>query len=230
METALGGEFLFAKLFIPTRINISNEHETDRTQTSYIGFRVGRRLLNLADAGRRDWPFRSRRAKHRRLRHARAGLLHRDLQLRLYATDRLNDRNGNKVNSVTNNPGPGPGVTLGVDVDVDVYALAPTFIWVSPWKILGAKYGAYFSPAFGNTSVGASLATQTGRVVARKIRNSPPATCTCSRSGWTGAKSIGTSRWVTDFISTPERPHVRVNCVPIWAMYIGLPLSSTTLR
>jgi hypothetical protein len=79
-----------------------------------------------------------------------------------YTTDRLNDRNGNKINSVTINPGPGPGVTLDVDVDVDVYALAPVFIWVSPWKILGAKYGAYISPAFGNTSVGASLATQTG--------------------------------------------------------------------
>jgi hypothetical protein len=79
-----------------------------------------------------------------------------------YTTDRLNDSGGNRVNSVTINPGPGPGVTLGVDVDVDVYAIAPTFIWISPWKILGAKYGAYVSQSFGNTSVGASLATQSG--------------------------------------------------------------------
>src|SRR5262245_35412113 len=28
-----------------------------------------------------------------------------------YTTDRLNDRNGHKVNSVSINPGPGPGVT-----------------------------------------------------------------------------------------------------------------------
>jgi hypothetical protein len=79
-----------------------------------------------------------------------------------YTTDRLNDSGGNHVNSVTIKPGPGPGVTLGVNMDVDVYAVAPTFIWVSPWKILGAKYGAYISPSFGNTSVGASLTTQTG--------------------------------------------------------------------
>jgi hypothetical protein len=37
-----------------------------------------------------------------------------------YSTDRLNDRNGNKVSSVT--VGPAAGVTLGVDVNVDVYA------------------------------------------------------------------------------------------------------------
>ena len=79
-----------------------------------------------------------------------------------YTTDQLNDSGGNEINSVTISPGGGPGVTLDVDVDVDVYALAPAFIWISPWKILGAKYGAYISPTFGNTSVGASLATQTG--------------------------------------------------------------------
>jgi hypothetical protein len=79
-----------------------------------------------------------------------------------YTADRLNDSSGNKISSVTINPGGGPGVTLDVDVDVDAYAIAPTFIWVSPWKVLGARYGAYISPAFGNTSVGASLTTQTG--------------------------------------------------------------------
>ena len=79
-----------------------------------------------------------------------------------YTTDRLNDRNGNEINSVTINPGPGPGVTLRLDVDVDVYALAPTLVWVSPWKLLGAKYGAFISPSFANSSVGASLATETG--------------------------------------------------------------------
>jgi len=79
-----------------------------------------------------------------------------------YTTDQLNDSRGNKINSVTINSGGGPGVTLGVDVDVDVYVTAPTLIWISPWKILGAKYGAYVSQPFGNTSVGASLTTQTG--------------------------------------------------------------------
>jgi len=79
-----------------------------------------------------------------------------------YRTGRLNDRNGDEIKSVTIKPGPGPGVTLDVAVNVDVYALAPTFIWVSNWKVLGAKYGAYISPSFANSSVGASLATQSG--------------------------------------------------------------------
>jgi hypothetical protein len=48
---------------------------------------------------------------------------------------------------------------------LDIYALAPTLIWVSEWKILGAKYGAFITPAFANTSIGASLTTVTGRGV-----------------------------------------------------------------
>jgi hypothetical protein len=76
-----------------------------------------------------------------------------------YTSDRLNDGNGDEVNSVTINPRRGPGVTLGVEVDLDIYVLAPAFLWVSPWKIAGAKYGA----TFANSSVGASLATVTGR-------------------------------------------------------------------
>ena len=79
-----------------------------------------------------------------------------------YSTDQLNDRNGNRINSITINPGPGPGVTLSLDVDVNVYAFSPVFIWVSPWKIAGAKYAAYIAPSFATSSVGASLATATG--------------------------------------------------------------------
>jgi hypothetical protein len=80
-----------------------------------------------------------------------------------YMSDRLNDGDGDEVTSVTINPRRGPGVTLGVDVDVDIYALTAAFLWVSPWKILGAKYGAYIAPAVANSSVGAALATATGR-------------------------------------------------------------------
>lgn len=79
-----------------------------------------------------------------------------------YTTDRLNDADGHEVDSVTIRPGPGPGVTLNLDVSVDAYAIAPTLIWVSDAKILGAKYGAYVSLSFGNTSLGAALATATG--------------------------------------------------------------------
>jgi hypothetical protein len=70
-----------------------------------------------------------------------------------YTSGRLNDGDGDEVNSVTLNPLGGPGVTLDVDVDVDVYVLAPTLIWVSPWKMLGAKYGAYITPTFANSIV-----------------------------------------------------------------------------
>jgi len=79
-----------------------------------------------------------------------------------YSSDRLTDDNGNKIKSVTIKPGPGPGTVVNINVDLDVYALAPTFIWVSKWKLLGAKYGAYISPSFSNTSIGASLSTVTG--------------------------------------------------------------------
>jgi len=80
-----------------------------------------------------------------------------------YFSDRLNDRNGDRVNSVT--IGPGAGVTLNVDVDLDMYAVVPLFIWVSDGKIAGAKYAAYVAPSFANTSLDASLAAVTGRGV-----------------------------------------------------------------
>jgi len=79
-----------------------------------------------------------------------------------YTTDRVNDPNGDEMNSVTIKPGPGPGSVLDLNVNVDAYAIAPTLIWVSPFKVLGAKYGAYVSLSFSNTSVGASLATASG--------------------------------------------------------------------
>ncbi len=74
-----------------------------------------------------------------------------------YTTTRLNDANGDQISSVTIGPGNGMGVTLDVDVDVAVGVVAPTFIWVSPWKVLGGSYGAYISPTLSNTSIGASL-------------------------------------------------------------------------
>jgi hypothetical protein len=56
------------------------------------------------------------------------------------------------------NAGP---ITLNVDFEVDSVVLAPAFVWVSPWKILGAHYGAQIIPTFGNTSVLAALRTET---------------------------------------------------------------------
>src|SRR5215472_4555573 len=83
-----------------------------------------------------------------------------------YTTDQLNGANGNAASSVTipANHAPGrPSVTLKLDVSVDLYALAPTFMWVSDWKLLGAKYAAYIVPTFANTSLGAALSNETER-------------------------------------------------------------------
>src|SRR5690606_18787572 len=80
-----------------------------------------------------------------------------------YQTGRVNDLNGREVDSITIRPGPGPGLTLDIDPDVDVYVLAPAFIWVSPWKVLGARYAAFVSPTFGNSSVGGALSVEVGR-------------------------------------------------------------------
>jgi hypothetical protein len=82
-----------------------------------------------------------------------------------YDTDQLNDSDGNKISSITINPGPGEGITLDVNVDVNIYALAPTFIWVSDWKVAGARYAAYISPTFSNSSIRAALTTETGQGV-----------------------------------------------------------------
>jgi hypothetical protein len=78
-----------------------------------------------------------------------------------YTTDRVNDSHGDRVDTL--NVGPRGGLELSVDVNVDLYMLAPTFIWVSKYEILGAKYGAFITPTFATASVGASLATVSGR-------------------------------------------------------------------
>jgi hypothetical protein len=86
-----------------------------------------------------------------------------------YTSDRLNDRNGKKVDSVTINPGPGPGLTLDLKVDLDIYALSPMFIWVSPWEMAGVRYAAYIAPSFATSSLGASLTTARGRGLSGEI-------------------------------------------------------------
>lgn len=69
-----------------------------------------------------------------------------------YSTDTLKDRHGDEVSSLSNGT-----TTLTIDPDVDVYALAPAFIWVSPWHVLGARYAAYIAPTFADNSVQATL-------------------------------------------------------------------------
>jgi hypothetical protein len=73
-----------------------------------------------------------------------------------YRTTRLNDNNGNKITT-------GPLGLTTFDVDVNMYALAPAVIWITPWTILGAKYGAYIAPTFVNSSLDANINTALGR-------------------------------------------------------------------
>src|SRR5512137_3158501 len=72
-----------------------------------------------------------------------------------YSTDRYNDQNGNKVSSTTRPD----GSASPVSVNLNMYVLAPAFIWVSPWNVLGAKYGAYVAPTFANASLNAVAST-----------------------------------------------------------------------
>lgn len=75
-----------------------------------------------------------------------------------YRTDTFKNADGQRVSSLTF-PG---GRTVDLDLDVNIYVLAPAFLWVSEWEPLGARYGVYIVPTFGNSSVGAALTTETG--------------------------------------------------------------------
>jgi hypothetical protein len=78
-----------------------------------------------------------------------------------YMSDQLNDRNGDEISQVTVGKSP-LTTTVDVSVDLDVYVVIPGAMWVSDWKILGAKYAAYAMFPLSNTSIAASLVTQTG--------------------------------------------------------------------
>jgi hypothetical protein len=73
-----------------------------------------------------------------------------------YFTDRLNDRNGNQVSSLTVNSPLGP-VDVNVNVHLRTYVVAPVLMYASSWKILGANYGAWIAPTFMNNNLGAEL-------------------------------------------------------------------------
>ena len=78
-----------------------------------------------------------------------------------YNTDTYHDKNGNKVRSIIINPGPGPGVTINIDPNIHMITLAPVLMWSTPWKILGASYGAYIVPTMASANLSASLTNQT---------------------------------------------------------------------
>jgi hypothetical protein len=70
-----------------------------------------------------------------------------------YTTDRLNDRHGDEIDTVT----VGPGIPVSVDVDVDMYVLSPAVIWEPDVKVLGGRYAALVAPTFADASVSAAL-------------------------------------------------------------------------
>lgn len=73
-----------------------------------------------------------------------------------YSTDTLKDRDGDKVGTLSRT-GQSGTTTVTVEPDVDVYALAPVLVWASPWKVLGARYGALLAPSFADNSAQVSL-------------------------------------------------------------------------
>ncbi len=87
-----------------------------------------------------------------------------------YKADRVNDRDGDKIRSVNVGSGHGPGLDIAVDVDIDMYALMSVVMWVSDWKILGARYGAFIAPSFANVGINAQLGNES--VLGRSASNS----------------------------------------------------------
>jgi hypothetical protein len=72
-----------------------------------------------------------------------------------YMTDRYNDQSGHQLSSTTRPD----GSASPVSVNLNMYVLAPAFIWVSPWNVLGAKYGIDVVPTFANSSLNAVAST-----------------------------------------------------------------------
>jgi len=88
---------------------------------------------------------------------AKPGFYFKEYDL-FYTTHTFKDRNGDSVKSF---PLPGGG-TATPKVDVNLFVLAPTFMWIPDWDVLGGHYGAYIIPTFGNSSIGASVETDIG--------------------------------------------------------------------
>jgi len=87
------------------------------------------------------------------------------LYLGNYSTSKLKDNHGNTIDTATFQAGTslGPGVPAGaritanLDTNVDMYLIAPTFVWNTGYKFLGADYAMLISLPFANTTVGAAL-------------------------------------------------------------------------
>ncbi len=74
-----------------------------------------------------------------------------------YGSSSVRDASGNEISSVSI-----AGRTVTIDTELSLYSIAPSVIWNSGWKILGAEYGAYGAVPFGGPSLGVALSTPTG--------------------------------------------------------------------
>jgi len=90
-----------------------------------------------------------------------------------YNTDTLKNRNGDEVNTLSRTGPLGGTTTVTVDPDIDVYALVPTFVWVSHWQVLGARYAAFIATPFANNSAQVNLRlAREGRFLDREFSTS----------------------------------------------------------
>ena len=74
-----------------------------------------------------------------------------------YNSDRYNDNQGNKANTVL--IGPDGKDTLDANVDFKNYSLSPEFTWITKLKGSNIKYSAVIQPTVATASVGAALKT-----------------------------------------------------------------------
>jgi hypothetical protein len=80
-----------------------------------------------------------------------------------YTTSRLNDRDGDEIDSVTVVPPNGTPVTLDVELDVDMLIMSPGVIWVPNITVLGARYGVFATIPIANSSLNTAVSTASGR-------------------------------------------------------------------
>ena len=74
-----------------------------------------------------------------------------------YNTDTLKNRDGDEVGTLSRTGPLGGTTTVTVDPDIDVYVLVPTFVWVSHWQVLGARYAAFIATPFADNSAQVDL-------------------------------------------------------------------------
>ena len=75
----------------------------------------------------------------------------------LHDANTLPDAWGEEVNTLRCRGPAGASTSVTVEPEVDVFALAPTFVWVNPYRFAGARVGALASPTFMDGSAQVSL-------------------------------------------------------------------------